>query len=69
MIVKEFYLLREDGVKLYKTFSDENFYIKKIDSDELYVSAIDVEDSNYTYEETTTKIPNENEIAILSLLD
>ena len=69
MIVKEFYLLREDGVKLYKTFSDENFYIKKIDSDELYVSAIDVESANYTYEETTTKIPNENEIAILSSLD
>jgi hypothetical protein len=69
MIVKEFYLLREDGVKLYKTFSDENFYIKKIDSDELYVSAIDVEGSNYTYEETTTKIPNENEIAMLSSLD
>lgn len=52
MIIKEFYVQRKDGVNLYKTFSDKNVYIKKQGADEKYDAAIDVEDTNYTYEET-----------------
>lgn len=52
MIIKEFYTMRKDGVNLYKTYSDKNVYIKKQGTDEKYDIAIDVENSNYTYEET-----------------
>lgn len=51
-IVKEFYLTRDDGVNLYKTYSNKNFKIKKVGTDEVYDEAIDVEASNYEYEET-----------------
>lgn len=52
MIIREFYMTRKDGVKLYKTFSDKNVYIKKQGTDEKYDEAIDIENTNYTYEET-----------------
>ena len=52
MIIKKFYATRKDGVKLYKTYSDKNVYIKKQGTDEEYDAAIDVENKNYTYEET-----------------
>lgn len=56
MIKKEFYKTREDGVNLYKTYSDESYKLKKIGTDEIYYEAIDVETSDYTYEETNEKI-------------
>ena len=56
MLVKEFYRTREDGVNLYRTYSDENFKIKQVQTDALYDEAIDVEDSIYTYEETDIPI-------------
>lgn len=52
MIKKEFYKEREDGVKLYRTYSDENYKIRQIETGIVYDEAIDVEESNYTYEET-----------------
>ena len=52
MIIREFYMTRTDGVNLYKTYSDKNVYIKKQGTDEKYDIAIDVENTNYTYEET-----------------
>ena len=52
MIVREFYMTREDGVNLYKTYSDENLIIHKLFTDETYDVAIDVEDTDYEYEET-----------------
>ena len=52
MIKKEFYLEREDGIKLYRTYSDINHYIIQKETGIKYTEAIDVEDSNYTYEET-----------------
>lgn len=52
MIKREFYLTREDGVNLYKTYSDENKYIKQVETGYTYDIAIDVEDAPYTYEET-----------------
>ena len=61
MIIKEFYLTREDGVKLNKTYSDNGFYIHKIGTDEIYDEAIDVEDVPYEYEETDKKIEYEEQ--------
>lgn len=52
MIIREFYITRKDGVNLYKTYSDKGVYIKKQGTDEKYDIAIDVENTNYTYEET-----------------
>lgn len=60
MLIKEFYKKRKDGVNLYRTYSDENFKIKQIQTGAIYDEAIDVEDSIYTYEETN--IPIEEEI-------
>ena len=59
MLIKEFYGKRKDVVNLYKTYSDENFKIRQIETDVLYDEAIDVEDSNYTYEETNIPIEEE----------
>ena len=55
MIKREFYKERNDGVKLYKTYSDENYRIQKVGTDEIYDEAIDVESSNYEYIETDEK--------------
>ena len=58
-IVKEFYKTREDGVNLYRTYSDSNYMIKKVGTDEVYEEAIDV--LNFEYEETTEPIEELNE--------
>ena len=52
MIIREFYITRKDGVNLYKTYSDKGVYIIKQGTDEKYDEAIDIENTNYTYEET-----------------
>lgn len=56
MIKREFYKERNDGVKLYKTYSDENYRIQKVGTDEIYDEAIDVFPIQYNYEETSEKI-------------
>lgn len=56
MVVKEFYRTREDRVRLYKSYSDQNLYIRKLGTDEVYDKAIDVETAPYSYEETNTPI-------------
>ena len=57
MIVKEYYGIRKDKVKLYKTYSDNNKIIHKIGTDEEYNIAIDVENASFEYEETDKDIP------------
>lgn len=52
MIHNEYYRTREDGVRLFKSYSDKNVYIQKVGTDEVYAEAIDVENSGFTYEET-----------------
>lgn len=52
MIVKEYYTTREDGVVLYRTYSDTGHYIKQIETGAIYEEAVDIENANYTYEET-----------------
>lgn len=63
MIVREFFIEREDGVKLYRTYSDKNFMIRQMQTGILYAEAIDLENSSYTYEETDISInPLETEL-------
>jgi hypothetical protein len=62
MIVKEFYKQREDGINLYRTYSNKDYYIRKIGTEEIYEEAIDVESSPYKYEETDQKIKREENI-------
>jgi hypothetical protein len=52
MIQNEFYITREDGVNLYRTYSDINHYIRQNETGHIYTEAIDVENAPYTYEET-----------------
>ena len=56
MIVRDFYKTRNDGVNLYRTYSDENFKILQVETGIVYDEAIDVETANYTYEETEERI-------------
>ena len=60
MIKKEFYKTRKDGINLYRTYSDEGYRIKQIETSNVYDEAIDVEDAPYTYEETDIPIEEEN---------
>lgn len=56
-IVKEFYETRDDGVNLYRTYSDEGYMIRKKGTDEIYEEAADSQD--FEYEETDIKIGEE----------
>ena len=56
MIVKEFYRTRNDGVNLYRTYSDEEYIILQNETGIEYNEAIDVENALYTYSETNKKI-------------
>lgn len=52
MIIKGFYQKRQDGVNLYRTYSDKGVQIRKIGTNEIYDEAIDVENAPFVYEET-----------------
>ena len=56
MIKRELYKTRNDGVKLYRTYSDEDFKILQVETDLVFDEAIDIEDSDFTYIETEEKI-------------
>lgn len=56
MIKKQFYRTRNDGVKLYRSFSDSGVKIRKVGTDEIYEMAVDVEGAAFQYEETTEMI-------------
>lgn len=56
MVIKEFYETRPDGVNLYRTYSDEGFYIVQNETGAEYAEAIDVEGAPYTYTESDKKI-------------
>ena len=62
MIIREYYTTRDDGVKLYKTYSDTNHYIKQLPTEVIYDIAIDVEDAPYTYVETEDEVVTEAEL-------
>lgn len=56
MTKREYYSTRKDSVKLYKTYSDNGFKIKKVGTNEVYDEAIDIENAPYTYAETDEKV-------------
>lgn len=67
MIVREFYKTREDGVRLWRTYSDDDRYIQKVGTTEIYAEAVDVEDSKFEYVETEERINQaEEEMQILN---
>ena len=52
MLVTEYYATRKDGVKLYRTYSDQGYIISQVETGIQYGEAVDVEGAPYTYEET-----------------
>ena len=56
MLKREIYKTRDDGIVLYRNYSDENYYIRQIETGNKYTEAIDIESAPYTYEETNEKI-------------
>lgn len=52
MVIKEYYETREDGVVLFRTYSDANHKIMQKPTMVVYDEAIDVENAPYEYEET-----------------
>ncbi len=67
MIVKDIFRLREDGVVLYKTYSSEGYYIKKLGANKIYSEAVDIENANYIYEETDKKIEKKTKEHLIKL--
>ena len=51
MVITEFYRTREDGVNLYRTYSDSNKMIVRNDGVE-FSEAIDIEGCEHTYTES-----------------
>ena len=56
MIVTKYYTTRSDGVNLFRTYSDRGMMIEQVETGNVYSEAIDVEESSYTYVETTTPV-------------
>ena len=61
MIKRDFYMTRNDGVNLFRTYSDENYRILQEETGNVFDEAIDVESANYTYIETDEKIEEPEE--------
>lgn len=56
MIIKEFLKTREDGVNLYRHYSDKGVMLRQIETGVLYGDPIDIEGAPFTYEETDEPI-------------
>lgn len=59
MIVKEEYKTRADGVKLFRTYSNEGKQIVQNETGIFYSEAIDVENAPYTYTESDLPVDGE----------
>ena len=60
-IQREFFGERSDGVKLYRTFSDDGKFIVQTETGAVLEDAVDVEDATYTYAESEETIPHHTE--------
>lgn len=56
MIIKEEFKTRADGVKLFRTYSDEGRKIIQNETGNIYDEAIDVENAPYTYTESDEEV-------------
>ena len=61
MIQREFFMTREDGMDLYRTYSDEGFMILQVETGIMYGEAVDPADVERAYEETDIPIEEETE--------
>lgn len=61
MVIREFFRTRNDGVNLYRTYSDEGRVLVQNETGIEYTEAIDVEDAAYTYSETDKHVEEEAE--------
>lgn len=61
MLKKDFFRTREDGVNLYRNYSDAGFKIRQIETGIIYDEAIDIESANFTYEETDEYVDKESD--------
>lgn len=68
MIVKEEFKTRADGVKLFRTYSDEGKQIIQNETGILYSEAIDVENAPYTYSESDEDVELSAEEALELIL-
>lgn len=59
MVQRDYYMRRNDGVVLYRSYSDEGYFIRQVETGNVYSEAIDVDGAPYTYEETDELIPKE----------
>ena len=64
MIKTEFCMTRDDGVNLYRTYSDADMMIRKDGTEEYYNEAVDVENSGFTYTETDIPIEASGELSV-----
>jgi hypothetical protein len=68
MIIKEEYCTRADGVKLFRTYSDEGRRIIQNETGIVYGEAIDVENAPYTYTESDEDVELTAEEALSIIL-
>ena len=50
-----------EGIEFTRHYSDSGVFIRKIGTEELYEEALDIVPCPYSYEETTTELPSENQ--------
>lgn len=67
-IVTEYYKTRSDGVRLNRTYSDQDLMIRQVETGNVFESAVDVEGAPYTYKETdqVIEISAEEALAIIT---
>ena len=68
MLKNEYYMTREDGVELFRSFSDTGMMIRKDGTQELYSEAIDVSGTANTFTETDIPVEDESEPTVEDLL-
>lgn len=56
MIIKELFITRVDGVKLFRVYSDEGRRLVQNETGAVYDEAVDVEDAPYTYSESEESV-------------
>ena len=61
MIIREFLETREDGVNLYRHYSDKGVMLRQVETGILYSEPIDIEEAPFTYEETDELIAGRDE--------
>ena len=59
MLHTDFYRVREDGVNLYRSYSDKGMMIRQDQTGALYEEAIDIENRGFTYTETDIPVSSE----------